>query len=165
MNIFTTFIPEGPTYFKLFRIAYFDNTLSSFWKIIFMSPTGILIILTLLHIVEPKSSGIRRNHLALAGIFGFILYLFIYGLMYLATSLALDAGNFLKGSMPGHNYQSEELGLLDMGWSSFLYPILFLSYVLIHRFMKYEAPEVNSNYRTISRSKKPKTFKDKNDFV
>ncbi len=165
MNIFASFVPEGPSYFRIFTLALFDDDLATFWKVICMSPTGILLVLTILHIMEPRSSSITRNHLALAAIFGFVLYMIIYGLMYLATALAIDAGDLLSGMATGQYSESDKPSLGVFGWSAVLYPILFLSYVIIHRFMKYETPEVDPNFRRISRSKTSNTRHDEDEYV
>ena len=152
MNIFAPIFTIGG---KDFPIGYFDifqevlflseDEISGFFKIVAMSPTGILAILTVLHIMEPKSEYITRNYLATASIIGFIIYLLIYGLMYAAVSIATDLGDILFTFFDSSHQKSEKPGALDFGIYALLYPLLFLSYVLVHRFMSYDKPEHHQN--------------------
>jgi len=128
------------SYFTLFRHAAFTDELSDFWKFIFMAPTGSLILLTVLHIAEPKSISIERNHLAIAGIIAFLLYLVLYGIIYLGANLFTDVLDFLVNSTTGSS-RDNDVGYFEVGWVNVLYPILFLSYVLIHRYMSYTTQE------------------------
>jgi len=163
MNIFIPFVGDDFTYFDLFQEAAFDNRLSTFWKIVFMSPTSILAILTVLHILEPKSEFVTRNYLAISGIIGFLLYLLIYGLMYVAVTLAIGAGDILVSWITGNNQQSAGIGALDLGWTPVLYPILFLTYVLVHRYMKYDFPEIE--YEKYDNNTATKRTYDDNEFL
>jgi len=132
------FIPcfEDITYFDLFIESLGEKELNGFFKFVFMSPTAIIIILTLLHIYEPKSDLITRNYLAIASISGFIYYLIIYLILYLGASLFGDIGEMISGR------QSKDPELLDFGITPVLYPLLFLAYVLVHRYMSYSEPEM-----------------------
>lgn len=170
MNIFGSFVSDAPlSYFDIFWEALSRDDLSTFWKIIFVSPTSILAILTVLHIYEPRSEDITRNHLALAGIIGFILYLLILGLMYVATHLAIGGGEFLRSLIFGDAYDAqgaEGKAVNFIGLSSFLYPLLFLAYVLIHRFMKYDISEIQTQFSRKKKDEKPSPPNyDENEFL
>lgn len=144
MNVSISVI-DGLSYFDLFFEAANHPKISDFWKAVFMGPTGILAILTALHIMEPRSDWVSRNHLAIAGITGFLLYVILYGLMYIGVSISFVAGDFLKNLVMKSTQTQEHSAVLALGWSPALYPILLLAYVLIHRFMKYDYPETVSS--------------------
>ena len=164
MNLFVPILNDE-TYFELFRMAASDEQLSSFWKVVFMGPTGILAVLTLLHIAEPKSERITRNHLAVSGIIGFLLYIVIYGLMHVAATLFLGTGDLIYNFINSTDYQSADPGLLYFGWSPVLYPLLFLAYVLVHRFMRYDSPEAAPASIMIKRKNERPQAYDEDEFV
>jgi hypothetical protein len=144
LNFYTPILPDAnESYFDFFRLAYNDDTLSIFWKVVFMSPTGIIIILTALHIMEPKSETIKRGHLAAASIIGFLVYLttlaMIYGFFVLTGSLA----DILVETITQKEHEDPNVGIGTLGINTILYPLLFLSYVLVHQLMKYKKPEVS----------------------
>lgn len=143
LNFFTPIIPDSDeSYFDFFRIAYNDDTLSTFWKVVFMSPTGIIIILTALHIMEPKSEAIKRGHLAAASIIGFIIYLFTLAMIYGFFVLTGTMADLLVETITQKEHDDPGVGIGTLGINILLYPLLFLSYVLVHQFMKYKKPEI-----------------------
>ena len=142
MNVLIPFIGNEMTYFELFLEAMDDDKGSDTLKFIAMSPTGILLILTGLHIAEPRSEFITRNYLAYASIAGFILYLLICVIGYGSLQLLTGVGDVFSG-------KETEVGILDIGFKTLSYPILFLSYVLVHKYMSYDMPE---NFQTAYRN-------------
>ncbi|MDF1695878.1 MAG: hypothetical protein P1U56_08610 [Saprospiraceae bacterium] len=168
MNLFVGFIPDGDSYFELFIRGFFSDDLGTGWKILFVAPTSILAILTLLHILEPQSSGITRNHLSWAGILGFGLYVVIYLVVYAVISASIGLEDAIRGYATGESYDSGNPDYSSAGWGSLFYPILFLSYVLVHRIMHYNKPETDPGYRSINKRKSsgpPPKQDDTNEYV
>lgn len=142
MNIFIPVLPgHDYSYFDWFMEAYNDEYLDFSWKTVAMAPTGILIILTTLHILEPRSLAVKRKHLALASVFGFIIYITFFLIVFGMLSVANELGFLITDFIMRGKAESQSVNIGDVGWEALLYPALFLSYVLVHRFMKYKTPE------------------------
>ena len=142
MNVFQPILYDSFSYFKVFTEALnaSSDELSTKWRLILMTPTAIIAILSILHFMEPGSPSITRNHLAIASIVGCIIYLLLFGLIYTAVILG-DVAFGLIAIIFGGDYSAGNIGVGDLGWPPILYPVLFIAYVLVHRFMRYSTPE------------------------
>ena len=153
MNFFVPLIGEEITYFNFFTEALSNPEIKGGWKVLLMSPTAIILVLTGLHIAEPRSEFVTRDLLAVASIIGFLLYLAIYSIMYAATSFAYGLGDMLVEWFSGKAAGQSEVAILEFGFTPVLYPILFLAYVLVHRYMSYDTPEIHYNQPSLSEVK------------
>lgn len=170
MNFFAPILDLGidelsVTYWDMFLEGFFNNKIeSSDLKLLMLAPTGILLILTGLHIAEPRSEFVTRDLLAIASIMGFVLYLLIFGAMYGAMKVFADFGDLFAEFITGRDYNSStKINVTSAGLPAILYPVLFLAYVLVHRFMSYVTPE--QTYENLKDSIRPIEDYDESEFV
>jgi len=167
MNFFAPLLGEDITYSDFFLEAFSNPEIKGGLKALMMAPTSIILILTALHIAEPRTKFVTRDLLAVASIIGFLLYLAIYGIMYAATSFAYILGDAFTAWLSGNANQQSEVAILEFGFVPLLYPILFLAYVLVHRYMSYESTESHySIFQSKTQSSNESTRNhDDNEFV
>lgn len=142
MNFFIPIFGGETTYFDLFMEALTNPKVEGDFKVLMLAPTTIILILAGLHIAEPRSEFVTRGLSAGAAILGFFLYLGIYVTMQAALTVAYGMGDAMIEIFFGGSNGRREVGMLESGVVPVLYPLLFLAYALVHRYMSYDTLEL-----------------------